>query len=200
MPVFVPEDHPPFTSRINHDDPFQAIEEMNNLECSTQSTSTLGRSLSAFRLGFTTPKGRLITVESAYQGSKVFEHGGPFQDIYDMKPAQAKKDERVRTHGRITAFHFFNRYMPCMPINAFYNWLYLSSLVRACPDAPTILERYDGFIDRFFHPTKGRACQAEAVSMVKGLHTHGLFTVEFFKNWKEFYEIMRNVEKGNEIK
>ena len=199
MPIFVPKEHPPFTSKFSYDDPdpLHNIEEMNLLDCSSLSPSPIGRSLSAFNLKFTTPKEQVISVECAYQGSKVFEKGGPFQDIYTKSSTEAKTDSRVREHGRITGFMFFTRYMPCMPLNAFYNWLYLSTLVRALPDAPSILKRYDGFIDRFFDPKRGRACQAESVSMVKGLHSHGLFKPEFFKDWRAFYEVNENVIKGD---
>ena len=48
------------------------------LEVSSKSREELGVALSAFNLTFTTLKhNRTFSVECAYQGSKVFERGGP---------------------------------------------------------------------------------------------------------------------------
>ena len=51
------------------------------LEISSKSDDKVGRNLSAFHLKIALD-GRETTVECAYQGSKVFEHGGPFVDLY----------------------------------------------------------------------------------------------------------------------
>lgn len=200
MSIFIPVDHPPFTKRIERSEFMPQEQDMEILECSTVSHSRIGRSLSAFNLKFTTPSERMISVESAYQGSKVFQKGGPFQDLYDKASSVAKQDQRIRSHGRIIGFQFFSRKMPCMPLNAFYNWLYLSTLIRVHTDAPGLLKKYDGFSDSFFNPQKGRSCQAEAVSMIKGLKSHGLWNIDFFKDWREFYKMTETVVKGEEIK
>ena len=57
-----------------------AAEKLNKispiLEISSKSTSRLGVSLSAFSLSMQTLDGQKMSVECAYQGSKVFENGG----------------------------------------------------------------------------------------------------------------------------
>src|SRR3954453_6295859 len=63
------------------------------LEISSKSEDPLGVALSSFNLTFTTKLGRRLTVEAAFQGSKVFEHGGPFVDIFEKSPVDAKRDE-----------------------------------------------------------------------------------------------------------
>nr|WP_198014503.1 hypothetical protein [Salipiger mucosus] len=75
----------------------------NILEISTRSENPLGRSLSAFNLALSIP-GREdpVTVECAYQGSKVFEHGGPFTDLLGVSSWEAKKDPRLTSSGSIT--------------------------------------------------------------------------------------------------
>ena len=66
----------------------------NILEVSSKSRQELGVALSAFNLSFTTVKHqRTYSVECAFQGSKVFERGGPYVDILDMTSREAKKDE-----------------------------------------------------------------------------------------------------------
>ena len=78
------------------------------LEVSSKSREELGVALSAFNLTFTTLKhNRTFSVECAYQGSKVFERGGPFVDMFGMTSREAKKDDRLRSSGRLTGFRFF---------------------------------------------------------------------------------------------
>ena len=70
------------------------------LEISGKSSSRLGVSLSAFNLKLITPNGSSISVECAYQGSKVFQNGGPFQDLYFVGSSRAAKtDMRLSTSG-----------------------------------------------------------------------------------------------------
>lgn len=62
------------------------------LEISTKSMQPEGVELSAFNLMKYVPSlERSITVECAYQGSKVFEKGGQFRDIYFKTSKEAKK-------------------------------------------------------------------------------------------------------------
>jgi len=99
------------------------------LEVSRKSPTELGRSLSAFNLAFTTQKHqRRITVECAYQGSKRFEQGGPFVDIFGKTPKEAKQDERLRTSGNLLGFVFFGEQWELYPATAFYDWLYIKAL------------------------------------------------------------------------
>src|SRR5690349_716503 len=75
------------------------------LEVSSKSREDLGVALSAFNLKFTTLKYNLVmSVECAFQGSKVFERGGPYTDLYDKTSREAKKDERLRSSGNLTGF------------------------------------------------------------------------------------------------
>ncbi len=62
------------------------------LEISSKSRDTLGVALSAFNLSFTTLKQqRTLTIECAFQGSKVFQRGGPYVDMFEMTPREAEK-------------------------------------------------------------------------------------------------------------
>ncbi|TOQ17962.1 DarT1-associated NADAR antitoxin family protein, partial [Vibrio parahaemolyticus] len=63
------------------------------LEISSKSEVELGVSLSAFNLKITTKKHqRSFSVESAFQGSKVFERGGPYTDLFLADSLSAKRD------------------------------------------------------------------------------------------------------------
>src|SRR5687767_1253973 len=68
------------------------------LEISTKSDEKLGQHLSAFYLKVPSSRGPL-PLESAYQGSKVFERGGPYVDLYTVDVRSAKRDARLRASG-----------------------------------------------------------------------------------------------------
>ena len=123
------------------------------LEVSSKSREELGVALSAFNLTFTTIKhSRTFSVECAFQGSKVFESGGPFVDIFGMTSREAKKDERLRSSGRLIGFRFFGVDWDLEPQTAFYDWLY-------------IIE---------FNPERSINCQAYSVALFTSLHRRGL--------------------------
>ena len=52
------------------------------LEVSTKSNEELGLRLSAFNLPVELDSGMSIPLECAFQGSKIFENGGPYTDIF----------------------------------------------------------------------------------------------------------------------
>ena len=91
------------------------------LEISGKSASDLGNSLSAFNLSLKTLKGRTISVECAYQGSKVFENGGPYHELYSASSREAKTDDRLRNSGELVAFNFCGEDFPIEPKTAFYD-------------------------------------------------------------------------------
>src|SRR4051812_41600161 len=77
------------------------------LEISSKSDQETGVRLSSFNLRFTTRSGRTLTVEAAFQGSKVFAGGGPYRDIFELPPMDAKRDARLKDSGALVAFSFF---------------------------------------------------------------------------------------------
>lgn len=137
------------------------------LEVSTKSEEKLGQRLSAFNLKIETPAGT-ISIESAYQGSKVFEKGGPYTDIYRMDSRAAKRDERIKNSGALTGFDFFGQKWPLVPKTAFYDWLYLSAL-EPHQDFLKRLYVYKGFTDIEFNPEKSLNCQARTCALLVSL-------------------------------
>lgn len=137
------------------------------LEISTKSEEKLGQRLSAFSLRVETALG-LVSVESAYQGSKVFERGGPYRDIYQMDSLAAKRDIRIRESGRLINFDFFGQEWPLIPMTAFYDWLYLSAL-RGHQEFLRRLFAYKGFTDIEFNPERSVNCQARSCALLVSL-------------------------------
>lgn len=139
------------------------------LEVSTKSTEPLGAALSAFNLCFANlVPGNSLSVECAFQGSKVFEQGGPFTDIYAMTSREAKRDERLRVSGRLTGFEFANVQWPLEPQTAFYDWLYINALKHRA-DLADQLSEYSAFTDIEFSPQKSINCQAYSVALFVSL-------------------------------
>jgi hypothetical protein len=137
------------------------------LEVSTKSEELLGQRLSAFNLKIRTIIGE-ISIESAFQGSKVFEYGGPYIDIYKKDSRSAKRDPRIKNSGRIISFNFFGQIWPLIPKTAFYDWLYLTAL-KPHQEYLDRLFIYKGFTDIEFNPEKSINCQAKTCALLISL-------------------------------
>lgn len=142
------------------------------LEISSKSENPLGVKLSAFNLHLTTPGGLNISVENAFQASKVFQHGGPYLDLLQVTPREAKKDPRLSTSGDLKEFRLEGQDWPTRPLTAFYDWLYLSAL-RQSPMLAEQLLAFDGFTDIEFNPERSLNCQAASAALFVALSRRG---------------------------
>jgi hypothetical protein len=160
----------------------------NVLEVSTKSEEKLGQRLSAFNLPVTLRSGRKIPLECAFQGGKVFEHGGPFLDLYDADTRDAKRDPRLSESGKLVNFAFEEKLFPLIPKTAFYDWLYISAL-HPHKDFLKRLERYDGFTDIEFNPERSINCQARSCATFVALMRQQLLA-ECVASPERFIEIL----------
>lgn len=142
------------------------------LEISSKSEEEIGRRLSAFSLKANI-SGQQYFLECVYQGSKVFQGGGPFVDLYSVAPIEAKHDLRLQNSGRLLAFRLEGKSFPLSPKNAFYDWLYLKAIAphKSWIDANVL---YQGFTDIEFNPAKSVNCQARAFAELKALSQRGV--------------------------
>ena len=162
-----------------------AAEEQNIapiLEISGKSNSPLGVSLSAFNLSLKTLKGQTMSVECAYQGSKVFENGGPYHELYSVPSRAAKIDERLRNSGELVAFNFCGEDFPIEPKTAFYDWLYMTALCQQKTDFISELEAFQGFSDIVFNPNRSLNCQARAAALFVALSKNNLINEQILQN------------------
>jgi len=136
----------------------------NVLEVSTKSSSKRGQHLSAFYLKIVDPIMGELPLESAFQGSKVFERGGPFADLYRLDARTAKQDPRLKESGRLVAFEFSGFRWPLEPKTAFYDFLY-ARCIYPHRDWAVALFDYGGFTDIEFNPWKSINCQARSVAL-----------------------------------
>lgn len=165
------------------------------LEISRKSASALGVSLSAFELSLCTQGSNAISVESAYQGSKVFEGGGPFHDLYSVSSREAKTDPRLRNSGEVIDFDFLGERFPIEPQTAFYNWLYMTALSQREPTVLQELKRFRGFSDIAFNPRRSINCQARAVAVYVALNSSVPNVLQTLGDWDSYMEIMTGAKK-----
>ena len=147
------------------------------LEVSSRSSDALGRALSAFRLPLQLRDGRETTVESAFQGSKVFSSGGPFVDLYDSDGSIARRDPRIRNSGELIGFEFDGQSWPTSPVHGFYEWLYNLGLERSELDDAELVQ-FAGFTDIEYNPKRSWNCQARAVARRQGMLRVGMKPTE----------------------
>jgi len=146
------------------------------LEISSKSENPLGTALSAFNLSIVDGHGGQMTVESLFQGSKVFRNGqetlGPYTDLYTMSSLEAHKDQRLRGPGKIHGFQYFGLDFPINPPTYFFDWLYINALHQN-PELAKEVISYNAFTDFEFNPLGQINCQAEAAAVYVGLKNSG---------------------------
>jgi len=139
------------------------------LEVSTKSDSEIGWALSAFNLMVGFKGDKEISLECAFQGSKVFEDNIQYKDIYFKQSIEAKKDARLRASGNIIGFEFEGEFWENEPKTAFYDWMYINALYKNHPDVAEELLEYDSFTDIEFNPKKSINCQARTCAILVSL-------------------------------
>lgn len=133
------------------------------LEISSKSRIPLGVRLSAFNLRMRLKNGLVSSVESVYQGSKVFKDGGPFVDLYKVNSRDSRKDTRLFTCGNLVGFEFEKIKWGLVPETSFYDWLYINALVQNEELANEVI-KYNSFTDIEYNPKKQISCQARSVA------------------------------------
>ena len=158
----------------------------NILEISTKSLDQVGIDASAFNLKLKPKNLAKASVESLYQGSKVFENGGPFIDLYQGSALAAKKDERIKTSGELIGFHFQG--VDWGLNDFFYDWLYLMGLNQN-PKLAKELLKFNAFTDIEFNPKKSYNCQAYTAALYISASLRGieLEEIQSPKNFKETF-------------
>ena len=133
------------------------------LEISTKSMEAIGIKLSAFNL-----KINSYTLENIFQSAKVFENGGPYLDLLDVSPKEAKRDERLHKSGSLKAFRYQNEDFPLIPQTVFYDFIYIIAIKQSfTTDEINAISSYNYFTDIEFNPTKSINTQARTAAILK---------------------------------
>lgn len=138
------------------------------LEVSTKSAMIIGRHLSAFHLTVSSERNGQIPLECVFQGSKVFENGGPFIDLYTTSAREARRDPRLLQSGKLTGFQFEGLAFPLEPTTVFYDWLYLTAIFHHREWLKRLF-RYAAFSDIEFNPQRSINCQARSCALFVSL-------------------------------
>ncbi len=161
------------------------------LEISSKSSDELGVKLSAFNLKIESTKLKLIiSVEVAFQASKIFEKGGPFTDLLGASSVSAKKDPRIRNSGDLIGFDFLGQKFDIKPRTLFYDWIYINALNQNDLLAHELLG-YAGFSDIEFNPKKSINCQAYAAALYVSLYKNNYLDIAL-SSQEEFSAIMKD--------
>lgn len=143
------------------------------LEVSTKSTNPVGVALSAFNLKFyEINTDKEYPLENIFQSSKVFERGGPYRDLLNVHPKDAKRDERLKSSGNLIHFNYNGIIWEKEPKTMFYDWIYMSSLYRNESLSKKILE-FNAFTDIEFNQEKSINCQARSAAIFVSLSKLG---------------------------
>jgi hypothetical protein len=170
----------------------------NVLEVSTKSDNPRGQELSAFNLKVRNERLGEIPLECAFQGSKVFERGGPFTDLYSMDVRSAKKDPRLKESGKLVAFEFDRMRWPLEPKTVFYDWLYMGC-IHPDRDRRQELVQYSGFSDIEFNPARSVNCQARSIALFLSLMQRGELA-EAVQSPSDFLRIVRSSDYRPDLK
>lgn len=143
------------------------------LEISSKSPDPVGVALSAFNLTLELSDKRQHSLECVFQASKVFQQGGPYTDLLEKSPKDAKRDIRLKSSGLLLFFKCDGEMWPLQPATAFYDWLYITALSQN-PQLSSQLLKFSAFTDIEFNPEKSINCQARSASLFVSLRSKGL--------------------------
>lgn len=139
------------------------------LEVSGKSSNELGVALSAFNLRVRHSILGEVSLESAFQGSKVFANLGQIEQAYRVDPRTAKSIAReANSDHDLIGFSWNATNWPLEPKTLFYDWLYCSALQRH-PDLLEQLRNFRAFTDIEFNPGKSFNCQARSCAIAVSL-------------------------------
>ena len=179
-----------------HSEFYKKFSHYKVLEVSSKSEEKLGIELSAFNLKTKTVGNNFeFSVETAFQSSKIFEHGGPYRDLLEKTSREAKMDNRLRTSGKLISFNFFGKNIPTKPMTLFYDWLYINVLLKNDQYIHEIL-KYDSFTDIEFNFEKSINCQAYSAALFVSLVSNNI-SLERIREIEEYIKITNDVYKSN---
>ncbi len=167
----------------------------NVLELSSKSGNKLSFLLNPLSLQLTDKSsGQHHSVENIFQASKVFERGGPFTDLLEAPPRQAKKDERLITSGALIGYNDFGMGWNLEPLTTFYDWLYVNALTQH-PQLHEEVMQYQAFTDIEFNPKKTIHCAAYSLALFVALNKREL--LDNVEDPIAFYDLCEGFKVSN---
>lgn len=163
------------------------------VEVSRKSKNLIGVKLSAFNLKiYNAQYNKYLPVECVFQSSKVFENGIQYKDLLLVEPIIAKRDERLKTSGKIIAFNYEGIEYPNVPRTLFYDWIYINALWQN-KEILEELAKYDAFTDIEFNQNKSLNCQARSCAIAVSLFKQGLL-----EDYLKDLDLFKSIYKGTD--
>lgn len=163
-----------------------------HIEVSSGSDTVYGKNLSAFNLKYSSGDLKGYTVESVYQGSKIFTSGGPYQELYNRPSIVAKKDSRIRVNDPMIGFQLWDDDWPLIPPTGFYNYLYFLALIQNY-ELITAASTFEFFSDLEFNHEKAISCQAESLAIFFALHRQNKVN-EILQDKRDFLDVISDIK------
>ena len=137
--------------------------EAKPLEISTKGIIALGVKLSAFNL-----KLNGYTLENIFQSSKVFSNGGPYRDLLEVSPKEAKRDDRLHNSGALVGFNYAGIDFPLELKTVFYDYIYINAVKQTLsPEEIGRITEYTHFTDIEFNPQRSINTQAKTAAIIR---------------------------------
>ena len=137
------------------------------------------------------------TLYTGFQGSKKFQNGGPFEELFFDYTLHPKRYERLKESGDFIGFELFGKSYSTTPTTYFYDWLYITALKQNKALAIELSE-YEIFTDIEFNPKKSFSCQAKSVALFLGLQKAGILE-QATKDADSFLEFYKTQIKKDEL-
>jgi len=158
------------------------------LEVSADSDHSLGYQVCDANLAVEDDRSYLVPLMAAYHGSKVFNGGGPFTDLYLKHGDDITGDERLKTSGNQIGFRFMGLEWGKRSETLFYDWLTIHAINRY-RKLSTGIPHFNGFTEIDCPSGGEKVCHARSCAYYVALVAKNLLD-EVLDDQDRFLEIM----------
>lgn len=133
------------------------------LEISTNGTDPLGVKLSAINL-----KLDGYAMENVFWSSMIFEKGGPFRELLNVRSKATIPDRRIRESGEIIGFNYDGKDFPVEPRTLFYDYICIKAVKQSLTaDEIKRISEFTHFTNVDFDPYKSNSTHAKSIAIIK---------------------------------
>jgi len=132
-----------------------------------------GKACTPWLLKLKTQDGKFHPVAALYEAAKVFEHGGPYEDLKEKRAEEILGDPRLRQSGKLMGFHFEDEAFTTTPRHKFFDYLYIRALKERA-DLHEALLKAEIITDVTYQMSSMYLSPARSVSYFISLYQKGL--------------------------
>lgn len=135
--------------------------------------NAVGKACTPWHLKMKADNGEEYPVAALYEAAKIFEDGGPYEDLRSKRPDEIFGDQRLRDAGSLMGFHFENEAFTTSPRHKFFDYLYIRAL-RDREDLHEALLKAEILTDVTYQMSRMYLSPARSVSYFISLYREGL--------------------------